>query len=592
MQEASSPLLVDPATDHRNLTDILRRRVQQAPQHTAFRVPEPDSSGQIASWREVSAEQFEDEVISLAKGLLSAGLEPGGRVAIMAATSYSWAVADLAILYAGGVVVPVYETSSQVQVGQIIEDAGVQFAFVGTAAHAETLEAALSKNQGKVGIWCFAGEGRQLADLKKLGQSVTGSQLEAARTKAMLDDVATLVYTSGTTSAPKGVIITHRNLLGQVLNVGASYREVVHERGSTVIFLPLAHVLARGLQFVCLNSGMSVAHLSNPAQVIEQLVTLQPTFLVVVPRVLEKIQQKVAAQARAKKLGALWARAEATAQAVGRHRERLDLGQESRLAPSVRLQHRLFDALFYRRIRALLGNRIEWLLSGGAPLAAELSLLFRGLGVPTIEGYGLTETTAPVAGNLPGRIQSGTVGQPIAGATIRINDDGEVSVRGIGVFTRYTDPQLTRASFDADGFFATGDLGELRGSHLVLKGRVKDVIVTSSGKTVYPFTWENSLERSPLIAHAVMMGEGRSYLTALIVPDPEYTVGFTAQQLQDEVSALVARANSLVSAAEQVKKFELVEVDVADPSLMTPTQKLKRAVFAQRWASAVEHMYR
>lgn len=594
MQEASSPLLVDPATDYRNLTDILRRRVHHAPQHTAFRVPEPDSSGQIASWRDVSTEQAEDEVISLAKGLLSAGLEPGGRVAIMAASSYSWALADLAILYAGGVVVPVYETSSQVQVEQIVEDAGVQFAFAGTAARAETLEAALSKAQGqeKAGIWCFNGEGRQLADLKKLGQSVTGPQLEAARTQATLDDVATLVYTSGTTSAPKGVIITHRNLLGQVLNVGASYHEVVHERGSTVIFLPLAHVLARGLQFVCLNSGMSVAHLSHPTQVIEQLVTLRPTFLVVVPRVLEKIQQKVAAQAHAKKLGALWTRAETTALAVGLHRERLDLGQESRLAPSVRLQHHLFDVLFYRRIRALLGNRIEWLLSGGAPLAAELSLLFRGLGVPTIEGYGLTETTAPVAGNLPGRIQSGTVGQPIAGATIRVNDAGEVSVRGIGVFTGYTDPELTRASFDADGFFATGDLGELRGSYLVLKGRVKDVIVTSSGKTVYPFTWENSLEHSPLIAHAVMMGEGRNYLTALIVPDPEYTVGLTDQQLRDEVSALVAQANSLVSTAEQVKKFELVEVDAADPSLMTPTQKLKRALFAQRWSSAVERMYR
>ena len=329
MQEVLSPLLVNPATDHRNLTDILRYRVQKAPQHTAFRVLEHDASGQIASWRDVSAEQFEDDVKGLAKGLIAAGLKPGGRVAIMAATSYQWAVADLAILYAGGAVVPVYETSSQVQVDQIIEDAGVQFAFAGTVSQANKLETALAKSQGaeQQGIWCFIGERKPLESLRQLGQSVTEADLETARTQAALDDVATLVYTSGTTSAPKGVIITHRNLLGQVLNVGASYREVVHENGSTVIFLPLAHVLARGLQFVCLNSGMSVAHLSHPTQVIEQLVTLRPTFLVVVPRVLEKIQQKVAAQANAKKLGALRARAEATAQAVGQHRERLDLGQ-------------------------------------------------------------------------------------------------------------------------------------------------------------------------------------------------------------------------------------------------------------------------
>lgn len=247
----------------------------------------------------------------------------------MAATSYQWAVADLAILYAGGAVVSVYETSSQVQVDQIIEDAGVQFAFAGIVSQANKLETALAKSHGaeQQGIWCFTGEGKPLESLRQLGQIVTEANLETARTRAALDDVATLVYTSGTTSGPKGGIISHRNLLGQVLNVGASYREVVHENGSTVIFLPLAHVLARGLQFVCLNSGMSVAHLSNPAQVIEQLVHLRPTLLVVVPRVLEKIQQKVAAQANAKKLGALWARAEATAQAVGQHRERLDLGQ-------------------------------------------------------------------------------------------------------------------------------------------------------------------------------------------------------------------------------------------------------------------------
>lgn len=595
MHEVSSPLLVDPATEHRNLTDLLRRRVKTAPQHVAFRVPLYNSAGEITGWQDVSTVQFERDVMSFAKGLLSAGLTPGGRVAIMAETSYNWAVSDLAILYAGGTVVPVYETSSTAQVTAIVQDARVELALAGTGEHARKLEASFEAVYGAAGsknrIWCFTESPHSLDALRQLGTGVSTEKLEHARTVAGLDEVATLVYTSGTTAEPKGTKITHRNMLGQVLNVAASYREVVHDRGATVIFLPLAHVLARGLQFACLSSGMSVAHLANPAHLMGQLGVLRPTFLVVVPRVLEKIQQRIVAQAGEKKLGALWARAERIAIAIGRHREERDLGQVSRVAVPLHLSHRVFDGLFYRRIRALLGGRIEWLLSGGAPLSAELSLLFRGMGVPTIEGYGLTETTAPVAGNLPGKIRSGTVGEPIAGATIRTDTGGQVKVRGVGVFAGYTDDSLTSAAFDRDGFFATGDLGEFDGRHLVLKGRVKDVLVTSSGKTISPFVWENSVEKSPMISHAVVMGEGRKYLTALIVLDPETTANLDSQQARWAVQTLVNRANSLVSAPEQVKKFTLVEASLTDPDLITPTQKLKRAAFAARWAGAVEKMY-
>lgn len=608
MIESSTPPLAD-LDGYRNVTDLLVARVTAAPDHVAFEVEGVDAG---ASWRPITTREFSDRVRALAKGFIASGIMPGDPIAIMAPTRYEWAVADLAAWFAGAVVVPIYETSSPSQVDAIVSDAGVRLAIGGTAAHVALLEASLAQTDDETfGAWTMeAAATGTLSDLVSLGIDVTDEELEARRTTAAQDDPATIVYTSGTTGEPKGVVLTHRNFLGQVLNIAAAYREIVNDAGNTVIFLPLAHVLARGLQLICLASGMRIAHLSDPTRVVATLDTLRPTFLVVVPRVLQKIQAAAADKAAEKQLSAVWATARSTAIAWGRREELLDAGRTPARDLGLLLRHRFFDALFFRRLRTVMGGRVGYILSGGAALDADLSLFFRGIGVPVIEGYGLTETTAPLTGNLPGRIASGTVGPPLPGLTVRISEDGEVLARGVGVFDGYRTPAHDESAF-VDGFFRTGDLGRLdeRG-RLVLEGRLKDVIVTSNGKTIVPTRWEGAVEADPLVSHAVMVGEGKPYVSALLVLDPEQTMAWAAAEgirippagesdlravteptLHAHLQRTVDAANALVSRSEQVRRFSIVFADLEDRALVTPTMKLKRSVVLDRAAVAVEALY-
>lgn len=607
MIESSTPPLA--ALDgYRNVTDLLVARVAAAPDHIAFEVEETDAG----SWQPITTREFSNEVRALAKGLLAQGIQAGDPIAIMAPTRYEWAVADLASWFAGAVVVPIYETSSPSQVNAIIADAGVRLAIGGTAEHTALLQDALAqRDSATLGAWTMdAGAAATLADLVVRGADVTDEELEARRASASQDDPATIVYTSGTTGEPKGVVLTHQNFLGQVLNIAAAYREIVNEDGNTVIFLPLAHVLARGLQLICLASGMRIAHLSDPSTVVATLDTLRPTFLVVVPRVLQKIQAAAATKAADKGLAGVWAKAQATAIAWGRRAERADAGRRARKDLGLSLRHRLFDALFFGRLRTVMGGRVGYILSGGAALDTELSLFFRGIGVPVIEGYGLTETTAPLTGNLPGNIASGSVGTPLPGLTVRISDEGEVLASGIGVFGGYRNPAHDEGAF-IDGFFRTGDLGRLdEQGRLILEGRLKDVIVTSNGKTIVPTRWESAVEASPLVSHAVMVGEGKPYLSALLVLDPEQTrewataegiiIPLSAQPdiravtdptLRAHLQKSVDAANALVARSEQVRRFSVVFADLDDRALVTPTMKLKRNVVLDRAAVTVEDLY-
>lgn len=588
MREVSTPPLVDLA-GYRNVTDLLVRRLAEAPDHGAFDVVDAQKS-----WRQVTTAAFAADVRGLAKGLMALGVGPGDAVAIMAPTRYEWAVADLAIWFAGGVVVPVYDSSSPVQVAEIVRDAGVRAAFVGDARSRAALEAALDDSALAV-ISLEDG----LAGLMACGADVSDADLEAARLHADPTSPATIVYTSGTSGAPKGAVLTHENFLGQVLNIAAAYSDIVRSDGSTVIFLPLAHVLARGLQLICLASGMRIAHLSEPSAVVESLAVLQPTFLVVVPRILEKIAAAAGAKAADKRLGAVWAAAERTAIAVAAREERSADGESVRSSRTLSLRHAFFDALFYRRIRALMGGRIRYVLSGGATLPSRLSLLFSGMGVPVIEGYGLTETTAPLTGNLPGSTRSGTVGIPLPGSTVRISDDGEVLAKGVGVFSGYRDAQADAEAF-IDGFFRTGDLGRLdeRG-RLTLLGRVKDVVTTSHGKTVAPARWEAAIEEHPLVSSAVTVGEGRPYLTALLVLDPDAVaaahVGLPLDLENPTLRATLQRAidnaNALVAKSEQVRRFALVFADADDREVVTPTLKIRRRELLHRESATIDALY-
>lgn len=600
MPQIHTPLLA-PADGYRNVTDLLVRRAERAPDHAAFDVPVGDGS-----WRQVSTAQFLADVRRLAKGFVAAGVAAGDSLAILASTRYEWAVADLAAWFAGAVVVPVYETSAPVQVAGIVRDADVVLGVGGTESQTRLLADAFAETgTGRLGAYAMDPRDRVtggipvLDDLRARADEVTDADLEERRSAADRDAPATIVYTSGTTGEPKGAVLTHENFLGQVLNIAAAYGEVVHERGNTIIFLPLAHVLARGLQLICLANGMRIAHLSEPSTVVETLPVLRPTFLVVVPRVLERIQAAAAQKADAAHLTRVWRAAVATAVSSGRAAER---SADGRAPASVR--RRLFEALFYRRLRAVMGGRVDYILSGGARLDPEVSLFFRGIGVPVIEGYGLTETTAPLTGNLPGDIRAGTVGRPLPGSTVRIDEDGEILAKGIGVFRGYRDPAHDADAF-IDGFFRTGDLGRFDADgRLVIEGRAKDVIVTSTGKTVVPAPWEFAVEADPLVSHAVMVGEGRSYLSALILLDPEEVaarggapVGGALREVTDaDLRARIQRsidaANARVARSEQVRRFVLVAADLADTTIVTPTLKIKRRVLLERGSDVVAALYR
>ena len=615
MREFTTPALVQ-ATGHRNATDLLMQRVRASPDHVAFEV-RAAKAAITEPWRQVTTREFVDEVRELAKGFIAAGLGPGESLAIMSPTRYEWALADMAAWFAGAVVVPVYETSAAPQVNAILADADVRLAVAGTAEHAHLLQQGFEQTGVPgLGVWTMdARRGADLANLVLRGAGIPDSEVEERRLLAGLDSVATIVYTSGTTAAPKGALVTHGNFVGQVLNVAAAYTGVVREGGNTIIFLPMAHVLARGLQLICLANGMRIAHLSDPRDVVPALGVLKPTFLVVVPRVLQKIQASAAGTAAKKHLGPVWASAQRSAVAWGRFAEARDADPAARAPLGLRLRHALYDRLFYARLRTLVGGRLDYLLSGAAALDADLSLFFRGLGLPVVEGYGLTETTAPLTGNMPGAVKSGSVGVPMPGTTVRLSDQGEVLARGVGVFAGYRRPADNADAF-TDGFFRTGDLGEIDElGRLTLKGRSKDVIVTAGGKTISPAIWEGYVEGDPLVAHAVMVGEGKPYLGGLVLLDPESVAAWAEREgiadlaglripddggaveiddarLLSAIGKAVSAANAKIARSEQVRRFVLLLTDLSEANgMVTPTMKLKRAAFNERARHIVDNLY-
>lgn len=613
LRETSTPLLAA-AGDLRNTTDLLLARLATAPDHVAFEVRGPGAPV-TGPWEPVTTAAFVARVRRLGRGLVAVGIEPGDAVAIMAATRYEWAVAEMACWFAGAVVVPVYATSAGVQVDAIVADADVRLGLAGDAEQAGLLDRAL-RGRAAIGVWMMDAEpGRDLDDLERRGARVTDQELELRRAVAGPDTLATIVYTSGTTAAPRGALLTHGNFVHQVLNVAAAYTEVVKPEGNTIIFLPLAHVLARALQLVCLAKGMRIAHLAEPRDVVPALAVLRPTFLVVVPRVLQKVQAAAAAAASRKRLGPVWVAAQSTAVAWGRFLEGRQDDPSARPSPWLALRRRLFGRLFFGRLRDLLGGRIEYILSGAAALDADLCRFFLGIGVPVVEGYGLTETTAPLTANLPGDIRPGSVGVPLPGTTVRIAPDGEVLARGPGVFVGYRNAAENAAAF-ADGFFRTGDLGELdEHGRLTLHGRSKDVIVTSGGKTVSPAGWEGSVEQNPLVAHAVLVGEGKPYLGGLILLDPESVSAWAEREGLDPLIRLsapvdgglvqvddshllavigraVQAANAQLARSEQVRRFSVLLADLSEKGgMVTPTLKLKRAALMARVHDIVENLY-
>lgn len=625
--DAATPAVID-IDGVRNVTDLLQRRLDVAPDHVAFEVREPGTALD-QPWLPVTTAEFAEQVTRVAKGLLANDVQAGDAVLIMAPTQYLWAVVDLAAATAGAVVVPVYDTAAHSQLTAVLADAQPVAAFVGDDVLDARLRAAAAEAGVSLRTWALrsaseangteahatADPTTQAAPLSHLidqGETIADAELEQRRTTATLDDIATIVYTSGTTGDPKGAQITHRNLVGQVLNTAEAYTEVVHDRGNTILFLPLTHVLGRALQLICIANGMRVAHLADPKEVVQALSVLRPTFLVVVPRVLEKIQAAAGKAAHEKGLDSVWRSAVRTAEAWGEAMEVQDRDPHARPGLLLRARRAVFDRVFFGRLRALMGGRIDYLLSGAATLRPELARFFRGIGVPIIEGYGLTETTAPLTGGRPGALVAGSVGTPLPGNEVRISAEGEVLARGVGVFAGYRNPEHTAAAF-VDGYFRTGDLGELGSDGaLTLRGRMGQTIVTSTGRTVVPERWERAVERHALVAHAVLVGTDRPYLTGLVVLDAEAVQAWcdehdrqtpaqlaaagldvvTDDRLRAEIAEAIAPANAAVSPGERVQTWSLLVIgERRAAEFITPTMKLKRSALLDAAAPMIDALY-
>jgi long-chain acyl-CoA synthetase len=593
VREFSVPAQVTIA-DSANLTETLFSRAAGEPDRTVVR--RKDGAG----WRDVSARAFADDVARVAEGLVAAGVEPGDRVALMSRTRYEWSVADYAIWTAGAVTVPIYETSSASQIGWIIGDSGAKAMFIESDEHEKTVASVRGDLPELAHVW-------RMDDLPSAPSGESGSgepvspSLEERRASRTSGDLATVIYTSGTTGRPKGCEITHGNLLATSRNVieGALSEVFALTDGSTLLFLPLAHVFARLIEVGCVEAGVILGHTPDLSDLVEDLGSYRPTFLLAVPRVFEKVYNGAEQKAAADGKGRIFHIAADTAIAYSRA-DSPGLG--------LRLKHAVFDRLVYAKLRAAVGGRVTHAVSGGAALGERLGHFFNGVGISILEGYGLTETTAPIAVNLPSDNRIGTVGKPIPGTSVRIGDDGEVLAKGPNIFAGYWhNDEATKEVMDG-GWFHTGDIGELDGDgYLKITGRKKELIVTAGGKNVAPGPLEDRLRAHPLISQCLVIGDGRKFIGCLITLDPEAVEPWQEQHgksslsmaelaedpdLVKEIDAAVAETNASVSRAEAIKKYRILVADFTEESgHLTPTLKVKRNLVLKDFAVEIDALY-
>ena len=606
MREFSMPALAQiPATA--NLADVVFRRAAEQPQAVVLRRPSGGSagSGGPGDWTDVTASQFKFEVIAVAKGLVAAGIEPGDRVALMSHTRYEWTLIDYAIWTAGAITVPVYETSSAEQAEWILSDSGARACFVETASYGDIVASFRDRLPGLSHMWRIE---EDLVSLRATGADV-GDEVVAERAAAAgAADLATVIYTSGTTGRPKGCELTHENLLSDVRNAFLGPLTVVTgaEDPGTLLFLPLAHVFARIIQVGCIEGGIVLGHCADLTALLPALASFRPTFILAVPRVFEKVYNTAEQKAVSEKRGAIFSRAAGVAIAYS---QALD-APSGRPSFGLRAQHALFDRLVYRKLRAALGGRAQYAVSGGAALSERLGHFFRGIGVTVLEGYGLTETTAAATVNRPDRNKIGTVGMPLPGVGIKIADDGEILISGKNVFPGYWGNEAaTKEAFAGDGWFATGDVGELdEEGFLKITGRKKEMIVTAGGKNVAPAVLEDRLRSHAPISQCMVVGDGKPFVAVLITLDPEALgpwkerhgkrADATIASLRDDpdlvadVQAAVDDANLAVSRAESIRKFRILDVDFTqEAGQLTVKLGIRRSVLLKDFAADIDALY-
>jgi long-chain acyl-CoA synthetase len=580
--------------DHGNLTDDVVRNGTEHPDAVVLGV------ARGGSWADVTAAEFLTEVREVAGGLAAAGVEPGDRVALMSRTRYEWTLLDYAIWFAGAVTVPVYETSSAEQLEWVLADSGASAAVVETGEHLARLRVVEHRLHDLDHVWCLADDA--VDELSAQGRAYPVEDLERRRAAAGPESLATLIYTSGTTGRPKGCMLTHGNFMCE-LDAALEELDALFARddASTLLVMPLAHVFARVVQVGAVRARVRLGHSPDVRRLLSDLQEFRPTFLLAVPRVFERVFNKVSQDATADGRGGVFDRAAETAIAFSRA---LESGSPGRL---LRLRHRLFDRLVYRRLRAVWGGRCDYAVSGGAPLGERLGHFYRGVGITLLEGYGLTETTAAVTVNAPDAVRVGTVGRPLAGTAVRVGDDGELHVRGGQVLRSYWNNQAASdAAVDDDGWLSTGDLGEIDDEGFVrVTGRRKEILVTTGGKNVSPTLLEERIRAHPLVSQCLVVGDGRPYLAALVTLDDE-AIGPWARDhakaaaadladdpdLRAEVQTAVDEANRAVSQAEAVRRFVVLGSDwTEEDGQLTPSLKVRRHVVLSQFRAAVEALY-
>ena len=579
-----------------NATDLLLGRLRADPSVPIFELAQEGGG-----YRPMRTADFVEDVKAVAKGLIASEVAPGDVVAILSRTRYEWALADWAIWWAGGVSVPIYESSSPSQIQWIASDSAAKFALVESTRHKEDMESVRGELPAlqRIGVL----EDGILEDLRQRGAGISDEELESRRTARRLEDVATIIYTSGTTGRPKGAELTHANFVDTTRSAVTLLGEKVLPSGSRLLmFLPMAHVFARLITVLAAAWPVTTAFTPDTKNLLPDLAAFKPTFLLAVPRVFEKVYNGAEAKAIASGKGRIFGAAAKTA---------IDYSTalaDGKVPLTLSLKHKLFDRLVYGTLREAMGGQVKWAVSGGAPLGARLSHFFRGIGVTVLEGYGLTETTAPICVNLPWDVRPGTVGPPLPGSSVAIDDSGELLVKGVMVFKGYhNNPEATAESLK-DGWFHTGDLGSLADDgSITITGRRKEVIVTAGGKNVSPAQLEDQLRSHPLVSQCVVIGDQKPFVAAILTLDaemlptwlknngkPEMSLTQAAEdaEIRAELQKVVDRANESVSRAESIRSFVVIDSDFTEENgYLTPSLKLKRNVVVKDLAPIIEKIY-
>ncbi len=592
MREYTSPGEVE-VSPQENLTDALWEAAAENPTRPALAHRVGD---RFVEW---STQQFVDEVQAIAKGLMASGVEKGDKVALYSATRIEWTILDFAIWTAGAVTVPIYETSSAEQVEWIVANSEAKVLVAENDDLKAEYDAVADRLPGCEHLFVLDDGG--VEKLKQAGADISDEEVRERATSVEGQDVATLVYTSGTTGRPKGCVITHSNFVWEAKQVNTILPQFLRPGESTLLFLPLSHILARVIQTCCVRTGVLLGFSTGVPQLLEELDLFKPSFLIAVPRVFEKVYNGAKQKAHAEGKGRIFDKAAAVAEDYSRQH------RAGKVSLGTKVFHGIFDKLVYSKLRAAMGGNVKVAVSGGAALGERLGHFFDGIGVQILEGYGLTENTGAITVNTPDALSIGSVGRPIPGCSVRIADDGEIMLKGGNIFQGYfNNPDATAEVMEGD-WFHTGDIGQLDGEgFLRITGRKKEILVTAGGKNVAPAVLEDRIRAHALVSQALVVGDGRPFVAALVTIDAEALPAWAEANdksydkvedlLDDEdvvahVKAAVDDANQAVSKAESVRDFRILPQDFEVGDELTPTLKVKRNVVIDRYAEVIEEIY-